>query len=71
MTYGFVQQDSRPPRPEDNLHLTGRCFAGIKLDNRLPRGFASEILRSPIVLKEFQADPPAAAVRSGLDLAAR
>jgi len=43
VTDGFVQQHSGPSGTEDDFHLACRSFAGIELQNRLPRCFAGEV----------------------------
>ena len=45
VTDRLVKQDARPTRTQHNFHLAGRCFARIKLNDRLPCCFLREVLR--------------------------
>ena len=46
MPYGLVEQDSRPARAQNHLHLTGRRRHGAQLQNGSARGLCSQVFRA-------------------------
>ena len=58
---GFVQQNARPSRAEDDFHFARGSLAGVELQDRLPSGFLREIFGSLLAEEEVEGHASAAA----------
>ncbi len=68
---GFVQQDAGPAGAEHHFHLASRRFTRVQLNNRLPRRFLGEMLRSLLAEEEVKRYAAAAAGAAAGGIAAR
>ena len=57
---GFVQQHAGPAWAENHFHVSGRSFAGVELQDRLPGSFFGEVFRSLLAEEEVEGDAASA-----------
>jgi hypothetical protein len=58
---GFVKQDSGPAGAEDDFHVSSGRGDGVELQDRLARGFVSEVLGGLVALEEVELERAASA----------
>jgi len=61
VSHRFVQENSRPARPQHYCRFASRRIHRIELDDSLPRGFSREMLGRFFFLEKLERDTSAAA----------